>query len=100
MEQLSHWNLPDQKAGLPSPSALSCGDLCPLKKRLRRKRFTCFSKPQPGVPAGTGGKDLCTHRVAQGGALGLASVAVVGLSIAWCKEVSADTAEGVKERQI
>lgn len=58
--------------------------------------FTCFSKSH----AGPGGNSVCTHRVGQGGALGLASLAVVGLGVAWCKEVSADTVEGVKEKQI
>lgn len=56
--------------------------------------FTCFSKSH----AGPGGNSVCTHRVGQGGALGLASLAVVGLGVAWCKEVSADTVEGVKEK--
>lgn len=41
----------------------------------------------------------CTHRVGQRDGLCLSSLAVMSFSVIWCKEVSADTVEGVKEKK-
>lgn len=40
-----------------------------------------------------------THHVGQRGGLGLSSLAVVSLSVAWCKEVAADTGRGKEKKK-
>lgn len=72
---------------------------CRLKEGLWRKELICFSGPPCLVSPAHGEREsaLCTHHVGQRDGLGLSSLAVMSLGVAWCKEVSAETVEGRKK---
>lgn len=91
---LSFWG--DGEAFLLQPTRSESQTSPHLKEGLWRKELICFSGPPCLVSPAHGEREsaLCTHRVGPRDGLGLSTLAVMSLGVAWCKEVSAETVEG------